>query len=187
MNLFTKKLKEFLDGADQNPVSLPYSERLQKIDWNTHADTIAESLRAAYQIAIDSDEKVSGCLLYMSGETENGFRLSEISFAEEEDDPGYQSGPVHDEAHFNIEEPGKILHEVWEKFVDDNKEAYDLIWNAAMHLFVHTAAVAAEKAKDFEEFKNLNKTKKFKVAVAFHDSWGCDIESGEGLVWQSNS
>ncbi|MGQ2800690.1 molybdate metabolism regulator [Leptospira santarosai] len=152
-------------------------------DWNT----IAESLRAAYQIAIDSDEKVSGCLLYMSGETENGFRLSEISFAEEEDDPGYQSGPVHDEAHFNIEEPGKILHEVWEKFVDDNKEAYDLIWNAAMHLFVHTAAVAAEKAKDFEEFKNLNKTKKFKVAVAFHDSWGCDIESGEGLVWQSNS
>ncbi|RHX80782.1 molybdate metabolism regulator [Leptospira yasudae] len=187
MNLFTEKLKELLNDANQNSVSRPYSERLQRIDWDTHADTIAKSLRDAYQIAIDSEEKVSGCLLYMSGETANGFRLSEISFAEEEDDPGYQSGPVHDEAHFNIEEPGKILHEASKKYFDEDKKAYHLIWDAAMTLFAHTVAVAAEKSKETEEFKTLNKTKKFKVAVAFHDSWGCDIEEGEGLVWESNS
>ncbi|AXR68320.1 molybdate metabolism regulator [Leptospira mayottensis] len=186
MNLFTEKLKESLDTANQNPVSRPYVERLQKTDWNTYVNTIAESLRTAYQVAIDSDEKVSGCLLYMSGETENGFQLSEISFAEEEDDPGYQSGPVHDEAHFNLEEPGKILHEAWEKYSDTDKETYHLIWDAAMNLFAHTAAMAAEKAKDSKEFKTLNKTKTFKVAVVFHDSWGSDIEEDEGLVWQSS-
>ncbi|EMJ67499.1 hypothetical protein LEP1GSC051_0445 [Leptospira sp. P2653] len=36
--LFTEKLKESLDAANQNSVNRPYSERLQKIDWDTHAD-----------------------------------------------------------------------------------------------------------------------------------------------------
>ncbi|WP_061223241.1 hypothetical protein [Leptospira weilii] len=69
--LFTEKLKESLDAANQNSVNRPYSERLQKIDWDTHADTIAKSLRDAYQVAIDSEKKVSGCLLHMSGNTDS--------------------------------------------------------------------------------------------------------------------
>ncbi|EMO54921.1 hypothetical protein [Leptospira noguchii] len=186
MNLFTKTMSEHLEKAKENPLSRSYTERLERIDWNEVSNTVTKSLREAYEHAIESDEKVSGCLLYMSGETENGFRVSEISFAEEEDDPSYNSGPVHDDAHFNIEILGGILSEARTALSDSNREAYSLVWDATMSSFACLVGNAAEKAKEFEEFKTLNKTNEFKIAVVFHDSWGCDVETDEGLVWKSS-
>jgi len=181
----SEKMAAAVSAALDCPETRNFAEELGKINWKAVSDEVAGVLRAAYTCATEeSDSRFAGCLLCMSGNMENGFRCSEICFAEDEDDPLYEMGPVAGNAHFLVSGPAKALNQARGLYFDYDFNLYHLVFEAAMWSFAKAVHKAAEVAKGSEPFLKLNKTTSFKVAIVFHDSWGSDIENDEGLVWK---